>query len=563
MDRVYDTRATADVMLAVAHATPKLAAQFKDADYRSWLIARYPGGVNAFTAALVKGVGTGSAMRPAAAKRAQVRATPAGANIESTAGDYYFHVYPSALLGDGSGANKPWLQELPDPVTKVLWQSVIEINPDTAKTLGIDEGDIVTVESAAGKVTAPAYLYMGVQANTIAMAFGQGHTAYGRYAMNIGANAFDAAPSAFDLKSGARAWTATKVKISKTGDYKPIVTTAGSNRQHGRGIGQAITVAELHEKPETPEHIEGDASHEFLPGLRAPVAHDAQGDLPSDNNVRGMYAPDHWSGMAKRRWAMTVDLARCTGCSACVTACYAENNIPTVGAPWQHSATAGMERAGRREHPPQPRDGVDPPRALLRKAAKDGGRSDFDTRFIPMLCQHCGNAPCEPVCPVYATYHSPDGLNVQVYNRCVGTRYCSNNCPYKVRYFNWFGYGERDRPQYAFPEPLNWQLNPDVTVRGKGVMEKCTLLRAAHPREPRIARGSRAGRWSRTSSRVVRAGVSVARDHFRRRGRPGVVGGQARAGPARLPRVRRTQYLHRRGLLEEGPPSGAGAPAKA
>jgi molybdopterin-containing oxidoreductase family iron-sulfur binding subunit len=105
----------------------------------------------------------------------------------------------------------------------------------------------------------------------------------------------------------------------------------------------------------------------------------------------------------------------------------------------------------------------------------ESGETDFETRFVPMLCQHCGNAPCESVCPVFATYHAPDGLNVQVYNRCVGTRYCSNACPYKVRYFNWHGYGEAERRQYAFPDPLHLQLNPDVTVRGKGVMEKCTF----------------------------------------------------------------------------------------
>jgi molybdopterin-containing oxidoreductase family iron-sulfur binding subunit len=186
-----------------------------------------------------------------------------------------------------------------------------------------------------------------------------------------------------------------------------------------------------------------------------------------------MYDPDHWSGMAKRRWAMTVDLARCTGCAACVTACYAENNIPTVGADWQTPSFL-PDRTGFGANITRSRE-----MAWIRleryfEGGEDGG-ADFDTRFVPMMCQQCGNAPCEPVCPVYATYHAPDGLNVQVYNRCVGTRYCSNNCPYKVRYFNWFGYGEPARKQYAFPEPLNWQLNPDVTVRGKGVMEKCTF----------------------------------------------------------------------------------------
>jgi Fe-S-cluster-containing dehydrogenase component len=338
------------------------------------------------------------------------------------------------------------------------------------------------VETSAGAIVAPAYVCPGLRGDTIAIAFGRGHTAYGRYAKDVGVNPGDLLPLAFDAKSGALAWTSTKIKLTKTGDFTPLVSTEGSARQHGRGVAQAIEARELGIVP-TPaeaekagsgeEHMQGDASHEFLPGLRAPVAQDAQGDLPSDDNLKGMYDPKHWSGMAKRRWAMTVDLARCTGCSACVTACYAENNIPTVGAVHQSSATAGL---------------VGLPGANILRGREmawirleryfEGGETldeSFETRFVPMLCQQCGNAPCEPVCPVYATYHSPDGLNVQVYNRCVGTRYCSNNCPYKVRYFNWFGYGEPARPQYAWPERMNWQLNPDVTVRGKGVMEKCTF----------------------------------------------------------------------------------------
>ncbi|HSR14720.1 MAG TPA: 4Fe-4S dicluster domain-containing protein, partial [Gemmatimonadales bacterium] len=160
----------------------------------------------------------------------------------------------------------------------------------------------------------------------------------------------------------------------------------------------------------------------------------------------GGYADQH------PKWGLAVDLSRCTGCSACVTACYAENNVPWVG---EEEVRLGREMSWMR----------------IERYWEGGEEGEpFDARFIPVMCQHCDNAPCEPVCPVYASYHTPDGLNGQVYNRCVGTRYCGNNCPYKVRYFNWYAYARK-----AFPEPFNLQLNPEVTVRARGVMEKCTF----------------------------------------------------------------------------------------
>jgi molybdopterin-containing oxidoreductase family iron-sulfur binding subunit len=480
MDRVFDTRATADVLIGVTKGDPATASRYPAADYRSWLIGRFSGGAQAFGAALAKGMASGSPMQNTAAPRT-VAAGPAPAPLEGQQGDFYFVVYHSPVLGDGRATNKPWLQELADPVTKIAWQSWIEIHPRTAARLGIENGDHITVTTAAGAVTAPAYTYIGVRPDVVAMATGRGHTGYGRYAQNIGVNPFDALPVAHDT-SGGLVLTSVKARVAKAADHSPLVSTEGSARQHARGIGLAVTVAELNgPQEEEAHHFAGDNTHEFLPGLRSPVANDAQGVLGNPKSKdKGMYDPEHWSGMAKRRWAMTIDLARCTGCSACVTACYAENNIPTVGAPWQgrslrpfHTSDSGWDT--------RPGANILKGREMqwmrIERYYEGGedGSSDFDVRFVPMLCQHCGNAPCEPVCPVYATYHSPDGLNVQVYNRCVGTRYCSNGCPYKVRYFNWHGYGEVARRQYAFPEPLNWQLNPDVTVRGKGVMEKCTF----------------------------------------------------------------------------------------
>ena len=481
MTRVFNTRATADVLIGVTKGDAATAGRYPMADYRAWLTGRFPGGTAALGPALARGVAAGSAAQTTAAARTSQPAQ-AAAPLEGQQGDRYLVVYQSPVLGDGRAGNKPWLQELPDPVSKIAWQSWVEIHPTTAAALGVQNGDHVTVTTAAGTLTAPAYIYLGVRPDVVAVATGRGHTGYGRYAQHIGVNALDALPVAHDL-AGGLALTSVKATVTKAAAHSPLVTTEGSARQHGRGIGQAVLASQIDSPPgEEAHHFAGDKDHEFLPGLRSPVANDAQGVLGDPNSKdKGMYDPEHWSGMARRRWAMTVDLARCTGCSACVTACYAENNIPTVGAPWQGRSLRPFHGADGSGWDTRPGANILKGRemAWLRieryfEGGEDGS-TDFDTRFVPMLCQHCGNAPCEPVCPVYATYHSPDGLNVQVYNRCVGTRYCSNGCPYKVRYFNWHGYGEPARRQYAFPEPLNWQLNPDVTVRGKGVMEKCTF----------------------------------------------------------------------------------------
>lgn len=488
MDPVFNTLkgSTADALIA--------AAKNPVGSYREWLMSQLPGGKPAIAAALPKGMMAGS-LPPRPATTTAAIAKPSG--LAQSSGDLTLIVYPHSLLGDGRGANKPWLQELPDPVTKICWTSWVEMHPETAQRLGVERGDFVDVKTASGTVRAAVFPYLGIHKDTVAIPLGQGHRAtttmgvfnpkhdagtvqwgYGRYSRDNGIDAKDLLPAGANA-AGGMVLTATKCTVTKTGDHRTLPSTEGSARQHGRGIARAIDANELGKPEAKEEALPGDASHEFLPGLRSPVAADAQGELGSptsgDQGIKkGMYDPNDPRGMTKRRWAMTIDLARCTGCSACVTACYAENNIPTVGAAWQNATIWADARAGFNIERGREMNWLRLERYF--EGNPDGKfGEDFETRFVPMMCQHCGNAPCEPVCPVYATYHAPDGLNVQVYNRCVGTRYCSNNCPYKVRYFNWFGYGEQDRKQYAFPEPLNWQLNPDVTVRTKGVMEKCSF----------------------------------------------------------------------------------------
>ena len=331
-----------------------------------------------------------------------------------------FIAYPSSRYYDGRGANKPWLQELPDPLTQAVWDSWLEIHPETAERLGIAQGDLLTITSPHGSIEASAYCYAGLRRDAVAMPIGLGHSAYGRYAQGHGANPVDLLSAQPEPVAGGFPWLSTTVRLARTGKRAPLVTTDGSRQQLGRGIAQAVTAGQHDDH----SHVD-----------------------PAEHPVRDMYPEVEY---AEYRWGMSIDLSACIGCGACVTACYAENNIPVVG---EAMVAQGREMSWLRieryfEEPPE---GTDAP----------------EVRFAPMLCQHCGNAPCEPVCPVYATYHNPEGLNAQIYNRCVGTRYCANNCSYKVRRFNW---GEAD-----WPEPLNRQLNPDVTIRESGVMEKCTF----------------------------------------------------------------------------------------
>ncbi|MFV1986143.1 MAG: 4Fe-4S dicluster domain-containing protein [Gemmatimonadota bacterium] len=428
MNPIFDTRPLEDVLLAAASTAgqdlgaPDYATYLKAAwmprvdDEDGWLAALRRGGMDAPTVAdeAQAASTTDAAIGDAATGDGSIRfAQGAGSGTQLV-------VYPTVQFYDGRGANRSWLQEMPDPITKSAWTTWVEMHPDMAESLSVRTGHMVRVESGAGALEAPVFVYEGIRADTVAIPIGQGHTAYGRHAAGRGANPLDLLAASADAASGALAYAGTDVTVTATGERGRLILSQGSHDDLGREIAEIINV--------------DDALHEI-------EAHDV--------DLLALVAAAHDSDPASPyRWGMVIDLNACTGCGACITACYAENNIPTVG---EELMGQRREQSWMRVH-------------SFHERTSDGR---FQTVHQPMLCQHCGDAPCEPVCPVYATYHNGEGLNVQVYNRCVGTRYCSNNCPYKVRRFNWF--------TYEFPYPLNLQLNPDVTVREKGVMDKCTF----------------------------------------------------------------------------------------
>ncbi len=491
---MFDARSAGDVFIALgtAAALPLvLAATWADYLSMQWrpMLARYGAGRDweTFWGDTLKQGGVWDDV-PSPAVSWQGAPAFAVSSVRGD-GDLSLIVRPSNNFHDGRGANKSWLQELPDMVSKAAWGSWVEVHPETAQTLGVSSGDPVKVTTAAGSAELPAYVYGGVRKDTIAIALGQGHTAYGRYARGRGVNPVTLLSDGMDAASGALAYHGVRARLSRGSKAAALARTQLEMGLHGREIAQIIPLVDLLKgEPETgPEQAHGKERGFQMPGHFAAgegvhVGVDGSMTRPGEHTEplqrpNGYVPPAHSVSAAplhpvrgprrnpvdvgsyknaKHRWAMAIDLNACTACAACVVACYAENNVPVVG---PDLVMRGRDMAWIR----------------IDRFEERVAPGAIDVRLTPMMCQHCSDAPCEIVCPVYATYHNPEGLNAQVYNRCVGTRYCSNNCPYKVRAFNFFDYSATEKPTFAFPAPLNWQLNPDVTVRSKGVMEKCTM----------------------------------------------------------------------------------------
>lgn len=322
---------------------------------------------------------------------------------------------PDPTVYDGRFANNGWLQELQKPLTTLTWDNAVLISPATAEKQGFQNQQVVEISVDGRKVSGPIFVLPGHADNCITLHFGYGRTFAGKVGNGAG---FDV----YSIRSSKELWSASGAKLTGTGRTQKLAVTQLHHSMEGREI---VRNATLEEYVKDPEFAKID---------------------PIDKGERQSLTPDwKYPGYA---WGMAIDLNSCTGCNACVVACVSENNIPVVG--------KDQVARGREMH-------------WIRIDRYFGGSMDDpEVYHQPVLCQQCENAPCELVCPVGATVHSSEGLNDMVYNRCVGTRYCSNNCPYKVRRFNFLLYSDLETPS------IKLQKNPDVTVRTRGVMEKCT-----------------------------------------------------------------------------------------
>jgi molybdopterin-containing oxidoreductase family iron-sulfur binding subunit len=465
----FDAKPTGDVLLSVASRMGRDlgAATFYDRLRTRWQTVADTTGATDFEGfwqeALKTGVVDLTARMPGTSEqlRQPDRALVFDPPDFDGRGDLHLMVYPSSRFGDGAlNSNRPWLHELPDPVSKITWHSWVEMHPSRAESMGLRNGDMVILSTDHGSVEVPVWTYPGIRENVVAVPMGGGHDGAGRFTDGNGVNPLDLLPAESEALSGGLVHFATRVIVTPTGERRPLASIAGSDVQSNRPITPAVALAGLTSEAEPTGEEDAHGPLKELQGVGGFVPVETEGrpeDFPLEGAQHGEYGDPETP-----RWAMTIDLDKCTGCSACVTACQSENNVAWVG---EDQVTMGRDMGWIRLE-------------RYYEAVDASHAGPLDVRFLPMICQHCGNAPCEPVCPVYATYHTPDGVNTQVYNRCVGTRYCLNNCPYKVRVYNWYSYTD-DEPVYEgmghAPEPLNWAFNPDVTVRENGIMEKCSF----------------------------------------------------------------------------------------
>ncbi len=321
-------------------------------------------------------------------------------------------LYQKVSIRDGQYANNPWLQELPDPITKITWDNYASVSPRYAETAGLEEGRVARISRGPTSIELPVHIQPGQHDDVVAIALGYGRTRAGKAGNNVGANAYPFV----SFNDATFRYNTTGIQVEKSSTKVEFAQSQTKDSMEDRPLVRELTLAEY-----------------------------ANGKGETETEYGSLWSPHDYP---EHKWGLAVDLNACVGCAACVASCQAENNVPVVG--------RDEVRRRREMH------------WIRIDRYFEGDREEPKVFYQPVMCQQCDNASCESVCPVLATVHSSEGLNMQVYNRCVGTRYCENNCPYKVRRFNWF--------EYSHSDPIaNLALNPDVTVRSRGVMEKCTF----------------------------------------------------------------------------------------
>ena len=416
---LYDTRAFQDSLLKWGQATGKSKALTADTWYdylRNHWKANFHKGGKAFEEFWIDILQSGVLPSARAESTGKTASSAALNGIKSSARKSGFELalYATVGLGDGQLSNVPWLQEFPDPVSKICWDNYASFSPKDAQRLKLKEGQMVKLSVAGQQLSAPAHIQPGQADGVVGLAVGYGRKGAGKVADGVGVNGFQLA----QWSNGQKVTSGIETEVSVLSGKYDFACTQDHHSMEGR---QIVVEETLHD-------------HVKKPG----------------GNVHRHELTTMWSGHQYKgnKWGMVIDLNTCTGCGACVIACQSENNIPTVGKKY---VIQGREMHWIRIDRYYTGDPEDP--GIVQQ---------------PLVCMHCDNAPCEAVCPVIATVHSDEGTNDMIYNRCVGTRYCSNNCPYKVRRFNWFNYT-------GLKEPLNLALNPEVTQRFRGVMEKCSF----------------------------------------------------------------------------------------